>query len=340
MPQYGKYSSGNLLKGAVDTVGLFESLKESRAKRDMMKTIAAGKQQTAEGHLKVSQDQLALDKQKQEADLQETPLHERGMTGKQTESAVEQMDKSVNIVFEPLTPGDFAVMGSEVKDFEKRVKVSGLSKSLEPYKEFAMELSTVQKAPRVNVLLASRDAWDQFKRGPLEVLQKAIDKAPTQKERKQYVDIYNKFESGEILNEIFPASYAFLRKPPEKPPKNLEEAVARGASKKEALKYWREKLAKTQKGKGGMDKLPNDIKVSLALLKALGKGKMSIQDKIMAELLAQTMPGFNLSDESESDYSKNLSKVLQKKLSDYVKVNVPEQEEEKTTIPDWRKFKK
>ena len=270
-----------------------------------------------EGDLKLRQDAV--------------PTAEKGINQEQLNESLKQIPK----VHTPISSGEYAVMDSTIRYFEKTNNLK-IQTELQPFRNAAeaMSKNNYSRYDTYRAMKGEKGAWQNgLKKRPLDAIQKAIDRAMdagNKEDIEKFAKMYEQFDSGEILNSVFAASYQYdqdlKRKAALPPPKSLEEGVARDAAGKpmEMKSLWREMLQR--KGRGGVAaKMPNNVKLAFDTVKLLTKGKASLQDQIMAGLMKGIpgMEGIDISNSELSDTNKMLLDGSTKIISEYLKLQKP-----------------
>ena len=268
-----------------------------------------------EGDLKLRQDAV--------------PTAEKGINQEQLNESLKQIPK----VHTPISSGEYAVMDSTIRYFEKTNNLK-IQTELQPFRNAAeaMSKNNYSRYDTYRAMKGEKGAWQNgLKKRPLDAIQKAIDRAMdagNKEDIEKFAKMYEQFDSGEILNSIFAASYQYdqdlKRKAALPPPKKFEESLA--STYKDDPKKTEELYKGMVKGKGGVAaKMPNNVKLAFDTVKLLTKGKASLQDQIMAGLMKGIpgMEGIDISNSELSDTNKMLLDGSTKIISEYLKLQKP-----------------
>ena len=179
-----------------------------------------------EGDLKLRQDAV--------------PTAERTMSQEQLNESLKQIPK----VHTPISSGEYAVMDSTIRYFEKTNNLK-IQTELQPFRNAAeaMSKNNYSRYDTYRAMKGEKGAWQNgLKKRPLDAIQKAIDRAMdagNKEDIEKFAKMYEQFDSGEILNSIFAASYQYDQDLKRKGaideqknlPKNAEAAIIRELNK-------------------------------------------------------------------------------------------------------------
>lgn len=250
MPQFGRYSSGNLLEGAVRTYGMVEGLKERKAGRVQRGSIAGRQQKIAEGQLKVSQDRLELDQEAQTAELKRTPVPERQFTTGEIANLKAMggaIGKKLGFKLDTVTP-----IANAIEDF------------------------TAQGYKKIDVHRALKGDWGNYVKPAQESIQKAIETAISSNDKqteKELSQLYTEISNPTFVDKMMPASARYEQ--------DLQEAKKPKAGKTERLYPTKEGW---QPRKDAIGKLQPDKKGGSSKMTDQEKRKKSLKDNYYKQI--------------------------------------------------------
>jgi len=239
--------------GGRDVVNAFKTFESLRQRKS---EFEAGLEERMLGR-KNREREIDLKAEELKMKKEAVPTYERSMSKEQVGSALKQVPK----VLTPISPGEFASMESQMRNWGKANSVNAMDKALLPFKNFAEELTEGQGYNRYETYQASKKAWPQLKEEPLQAIKAAMDRAKNDpKTLEKLTKIFDQFNSGEVLKSVFAASYQHEQ---ELERKNAAEKLKATKSSKperlyETTKGWQERedaIGKQKPKSSGSNKL-------------------------------------------------------------------------------------